>query len=156
MLENIQKALNPIGEQFQNFQQMSAKEKAQQDLERVMNEMDQSGKKLRPDFNEMVPVMIDLKKDPAREKLPLMELYDLAHSHYKRTQPEKYAALQDKYFPRPENMQQSYGGFLSATLQETGEPGDMPIADAAHAAAREVLENVGSLPGADELGDLPS
>ena len=156
MLENIKKAVDPIGEQFGNFQAQTAQEKAKAQLERIMNEQGPDGKALRPDFKDMLQTMVELKKDPARANLGFDELYDLSHSHVKRTQPEKYAALQDKHFPKPENVRQPYGGFLSDQSQKTETPGDMSIPDAAQEAAREVLEDSGSFFGADGMGEMPA
>ncbi len=156
MLDNIKKAVGPIGEQFGQFQQQTAAEKAKADLDRIMHEMGPDGKPLRPDFRDMLQTMVDLKKDPARSQLGFDELYDLSHSHLKRTQPERYAALQEKHFPKPENVRQPYGGFLTDSSQQTDEPGDLSISDAATEAAAEVLENTGGFPGADSMGEMPA
>jgi len=145
-------ALKPVTDQFNSFQQQTEKDKAQQQLNSVMGETGSDGKLLRPDFNDMLQTMVDLKNDPSMSSLPFDKLYTLAQGEYKLKQPEKYAALQDKHFPKPENMQSSYGGFLSDTLQETGESGDLSIEAASKEAAQEALEEFGSLP--DGGGDF--
>lgn len=152
----IKEAIAPVGEQLQNVTQMTAQERSRAELDKVMNEKGPDGKLLRPDFNELTSTMVEMRKDSAYKNLPMKNLYVLAREEYKLKNPEGFTALEAKHFPKPENVHESYGGFLSATMQQTDEPGDMPLDKAAEAAAREVLEGTGGLPGADGFGDLPS
>lgn len=154
MQDTIKSAINPFGEKLQGLEKNAASFQANTELEKLMKEEDAEGKLIRPDFNDMLQTMVELKRDPARSGLPLSDLYELSRSHYKKTQPEKYAALQEKHFPKPADVQHSYGGFLSNTLQESGEPGDLSLEEAGQEAAREVIEKQGGLPSADGLDAL--
>ena len=149
MQAEMKTAMDPLGKQLSEMNQNTANFQQQTALDKLMTELGPDQKLLRPDFKEMMQTMVDLKKDPSRTNLPLSDLYELSRSHYKKTRPEEFAALQDKHFPKPDVVQDPYGGFLSDTMQETDEPGNLSLEDAGNEAAKQVLENQGGLPSAD-------
>jgi hypothetical protein len=155
MRDAIQQALTPVGEQMKSVQQSAQDAAREQELRGLMTERGADGKLLRPYFNDVIPYMTELQKERGPNVLPFSDLYTLGKARFEERDPAGFTAVHEKHFPKPksrQNMQDAYGGFLSQTLQETDEPGDMSIAEAAEAAAREVLENDGSLPGSDDVG----
>ncbi len=153
MLNAVREALGPIGEQLKTVQAGAANTKAESDLRRVMTEVGSDGKMVRPDINDILPTMVELRKDASRSNLGFSDLYTVAKSHIKVQDPAKAAEIEAKHFPKS-NVSQTYGGFLSTAGQKTNEPGDMSIDDAAESAAREVLEDIGGLPGAEAAGEI--
>jgi len=149
MEQTIQKALGPLSESVQGTQRTVAQTRAEAELQAIVGEKGADGSLIRPDFNEILPMMVKLKKDSAYANLPMRDLYELGKSRYKSENPEGFKSLQAKYFPDRNRVQRPYGGLLSDTLQETGIPGDMSIEDAAQDTLREFLETGGGLPDAD-------
>jgi len=125
----IKEAIAPVDERIQNVTQVTAQEQSRAELDKVMNQKGPDGKLLRPDFNELTSTMVEMRKNEAYKNLPMKNLYVLAREEFKEKNPEGFAALEAKHFPKPENVHESYGGFLSATMQQTDEPGDMPLED---------------------------
>ena len=149
MQQSIKEAISPLTDSIQGTQQNMARSQAESELQTVMSEMGADGATVRPDFNEILPTMVTMKKDTAYGNLPMKDLYDLAKGRFKTTNPDGYTAMQEKYFPKQENVQRPYGGLLSDTLQEPDNAGDMSIKDAAQDTMREYVETGGGLPGDD-------
>jgi len=141
----VQEALNPISQELQGVQQLTARTKAETEIEKILNEKGPDGKALRPDFNDLLPIMVELKKDSAMKNLPLRNLYVLAKDQLRTSDPKKFEELEMRYNPPKRNLRQSYFGSLSNVSQESKPAGDMPIRKAAETAAMEVLESGGDL-----------
>jgi len=152
--ESMQKAIGPLTESLNGVQQSSARDKSEAMLNTLMGERGADGNLVRPDFNDLLPGMVELKKDAGRSNLPLGDLYDLAKLNLQRSSPDKYTAMQEKYYPKKEDVKRPYGGILSDTFQEPEHEGNMSVEEAGQDTLREMYETEGMPAEAETGGDF--
>lgn len=148
----LKKNLKPVDERLNTFESTSRKKDLQMALREFVNEKDSDGNLVRPDWQDWAPDIQNLMK--SQPGLTFKQAYTLVKNEAQTSDPERYAQVQEKYWPKPEEPQrQPFGGIYPSNIGIPNSEEVISLDDAAMKAFGEMMDEAGPLPLAD---DFPS